>query len=101
MIRQDASGALGLIVNRPVRDVPLASLLRQFGLDDRGVTGSVRAHFGGPVERGEGFMLHTAENATQGTSLTAGDIALSAAPGVLKERSDLARGTAPHKALLA
>jgi len=101
MIRHDASGAMGLIVNRPVRDVPLASLLRQFGLDDRGVTGSVRAHFGGPVERGEGFMLHTAEYATQGTSLIAGDIALTPAPGVLSALSDLARGAGPRKSLFA
>jgi putative transcriptional regulator len=101
MVRHDATGAMGLIVNRPVRDVPLAPLLRQFGLDDRGVTGSVRAHFGGPVERGEGFMLHSAEYATQGTERIAGDIAITPAPGVLSALSDLARGAGPRKSLFA
>ena len=101
MVRHDASGAMGLIVNRPVRDVPLAPLLRQFGLDDRGVTGNVRAHFGGPVERGEGFMLHTAEYATQGTERVAGDIAMTPAPGVLSALSDIARGAGPRKSLFA
>jgi putative transcriptional regulator len=101
MVRHDVSGAMGLVVNRPVRDMPLAPLLRKFGLDDRGVTGSVRAHYGGPVEIGQGFMLHTAEYATQGTSQIAGDIAMTPTPGVLSALSDIARGAGPRKSLFA
>ena len=101
MVRHDASGAMGLVVNRPVRDMPLAPLLRQFGLDDRGATGSVRAHYGGPVEIGQGFMLHSAEYATQGTERVAGDIALTPTPGVLSALGDLARGAGPRKSLFA
>jgi len=101
MVRHDASGAMGLVVNRPVRDMPLAPLLRQLGLDDRGATGSVRAHYGGPVEIGQGFMLHSTEYATQGTERVAGDIALTPAPGVLSALGDLARGAGPRKSLFA
>lgn len=101
MVRDDANGAMGLVVNRPVRDVPVAGLLRQFGLDDRGVTGSVRAHYGGPVERGLGFMLHTGEYTTQGTQLIAGDIALTPTPGVLTALRDIAQGAGPRRALFA
>ncbi len=101
MVRDDASGAMGLVVNRPVRDVPVASLLRQFGLDDRGVTASVRAHYGGPVERGQGFMLHTGEYTTQGTERIAGDIALTPTPGVLTALRDIASGTGPRLSLFA
>jgi putative transcriptional regulator len=101
MVRHDASGAMGLVVNRPVRDVPLAALLRQFGLDDRGITASVRVHYGGPVELGLGFMLHTGEYATQGTSLIAGDIALTPTPGVLTALRDIAQGAGPRRALFA
>ena len=101
MVRHDATGAMGLVVNRPVRDMPLAPLLRKFGLDERGVTGSVRAHYGGPVEIGQGFMLHTAEYATQGTERVAGDIAMTPAPGVLTALSDIARGAGPRKSLFA
>jgi putative transcriptional regulator len=99
MVRHDASGALGLVVNRPVRDVPLAPLLRQFGLDDRGVNGSIRFHYGGPVEPASGFLLHTAEYATAGTERVAGDIAvtvLSPRPEVLGE---IARGGGPRRFL--
>jgi putative transcriptional regulator len=101
MVRHDASGAMGLVVNRPVRDMPLGPLLRKFGLDDRGVTGSVRAHYGGPVEIGQGFLLHTGEYATRGTSQIAGDIAMTPAPGVLTALSDIARGAGPRKSLFA
>jgi putative transcriptional regulator len=101
MVRHDATGAMGLVVNRPVRDMPLAPLLRKFGLDDRGVTGSVRAHYGGPVDIGQGFILHTAEYATQGTERVAGDIALTPQPGVLNALSDIARGAGPRKSLFA
>jgi putative transcriptional regulator len=101
MVRHDATGAMGLVVNRPVRDMPLAPLLRKFGLDERGVTGSVRAHYGGPVEIGQGFILHTAEYATQGTERVAGDIAMTPQPGVLSALSDIARGAGPRKSLFA
>ena len=101
MVRHDATGAMGLVVNRPVRDMPLAPLLRKFGLDERGVTGSVRAHYGGPVEIGQGFLLHTAEYATEGTERVAGDIAMTPTPGVLTALADIARGAGPRKSLFA
>jgi putative transcriptional regulator len=99
VLRHDASGAMGLIVNRPVRELPLASLLRQFGLDDRGVAGAVLAHYGGPVELRLGFFLHTAEYATQATERIAGDIAMTPQPGVPRVLADLAHGAGPRKSL--
>ena len=101
MVRHDATGAMGLVVNRPVRDMPLAPLLRRFGLDERGVTGSVRAHYGGPVDIGQGFILHTAEYAAPGTERVADDIAMTPQPGVLSALSDIARGAGPRKSLFA
>ena len=101
MVRHDGSGALGLVVNRPVRDVPLAPLLRQFGLDDRGVNGSIRLHYGGPVEPAVGFLLHTVEYATEGTERVTGDVAvtpLTARPVVLR---DIAHGAGPRRFLFA
>ena len=61
MVRHDATGALGLVVNRPLGDVRLKDLLERSGLDGRDVTGSIRVHDGGPVERGRAFVLHTAD----------------------------------------
>jgi putative transcriptional regulator len=98
IVRHDGSGAMGLVVNRPIGNAPLAPLLRQFGLDDHGVGGTIPVHYGGPVESTRGFVLHTAEYATQGTDRIAGDIALSTRPEVL---ADIARGAGPRRFLFA
>lgn len=98
MVQHDASGALGLIVNRPIGDMPLAPLLRQFGLDESGVNGTIRLHYGGPVEGTRGLMLHTAEYAIEGTERIAGDIALTSRPEVLR---DIAQGKGPRRFLFA
>lgn len=94
VVRHDAGGAFGLVVNRPGPEVRLAPLLREFGLDDRGVTGRIRVHGGGPVEPGRGLVLHTAEYATAGTEQLGGDVALTSHPAVL---ADIAHGTGPRR----
>ena len=94
VVRHDADGAFGLVVNRPGPEVRLAPLLKQFGLDDRGVGGRIRLHYGGPVEPGRGLVLHSAEYAVAGTERLAGDVALTSQPTVL---ADIARGTGPRR----
>jgi putative transcriptional regulator len=94
VVRHDAGGAFGLVINRPGPEVRLAPLLREFGLDDRGVTGRIRVHGGGPVEPGRGLVLHSAEYAIAGTERLAGDVALTSHPVVL---ADIARGTGPRR----
>ncbi len=41
VVRHDRNGALGIIINRPVEDRSLASLLEALGEKDTGVVGSV------------------------------------------------------------
>jgi hypothetical protein len=76
MVRHDGSGAMGVVVNRPGPEVPVAPLLRQLGLDDQGVTSDVRLNYGGPVEPDRGLMLHTVEYAIEGTERIRDDVAL-------------------------
>ena len=42
IVRHDATGAQGFIVNRPLREVPMTVLLEKIGIDDKQATGSVR-----------------------------------------------------------
>src|SRR5256886_16815041 len=49
MILHDSGGAMGLIVNRPVGEVPLARVLDTLGRDATGVNGNLRVHYGGPA----------------------------------------------------
>ena len=94
VVRHDADGAFGLVINRPGLELPLASLLRQLQLDPHGVTGRIRLHQGGPVEPRRGFVLHTGEYATSGTERVADDVALSTRPDVL---ADIAHGKGPRR----
>jgi putative transcriptional regulator len=98
MIRHDASGAMGLVVNRPMKDVPLAPLLEEFGVDSTGVSGDIWLHYGGPVERARGFTLHTADYTAESTVRVDEKIALTVGPEVLRA---IGTGMGPRRALVA
>jgi putative transcriptional regulator len=97
MVRHDATGALGLIVNRPFQEVPIADLLRRLGLEHEGVGGSMRMHYGGPVGPGSVFVLHTADWRGEGTQVIADGISLTGTPGILRA---IGSGAGPRRALL-
>lgn len=61
MIRHDASGAFGLIVNRPIGKVKLADLYRQFRLKPPPGAVEVSLFYGGPVRPLAGFVVHSIE----------------------------------------
>lgn len=100
MVRHDAGGAFGLIVNRPVEARTIESLLAATGRPSDGVTGSVRVFVGGPVEPGAGFILHSAEYRAPGgeTWDIDGRLAMSQNPDVLR---DIGQGKGPAKSLFA
>jgi putative transcriptional regulator len=89
---------MGLVVNRPLGDMPLERLLELFGGAGAGASGSVRVFSGGPVELGRGFVLHTVDWAGPGTRAIGGGFALTAHPAILDA---LRRGTGPRRSLLA
>ena len=97
MVKHDAGGALGLIVNRPFKEVPIADLMARLGLEHEGVRGSMRMHYGGPVEPGRILVLHTADYRAEGTEVVAGGFAVTAAPGILRA---VGTGAGPRRALL-
>jgi putative transcriptional regulator len=98
MLRHDGTGAMGLVVNRPLAEVPVARLLDQFGLDSRGMIGQIRVHYGGPVQRDRGFVLHTADFSGDGTEAVRDGIAFTSHPGVV---AAIGRGAGPRRALFA
>ena len=92
-------GAMGLIVNKPVPDLSFSGMLDQLNIP-RGENGrDIRVHFGGPVERGRGFLLHSPEYTDSPTTLQiAGGYGMTATLDVLVA---LAQGGGPVRALLA
>ncbi len=58
----DAKGAMGLIVNKAIPDLTLATLLDELLIDhDSDVFGDFPVLVGGPVETTRGFLLHSGE----------------------------------------
>lgn len=98
MCSHSRSGAVGLVVNKLIDDLPFADLLQQVGIESTERANAIRVHFGGPVEPGRGFVLHTQEYKTDGTTPVAGGMALTATTDILR---DMAQGRGPENCLLA
>lgn len=99
MCAHSAEGAMGLIVNKPTPDVRFADLLEQLSIETGPMSRDIRIHFGGPVETGRGFVLHSSDYASgAGTMQVAGEIAMTATLDVLE---DMATGQGPARSMLA
>lgn len=92
-------GAMGLIVNHPARDVDFNGLLDHLEIPRAPGGRDIRVHFGGPVERGRGFVLHSRDySGGAATMVIPGGLAMTATLDVLEA---IARGKGPERALLA
>lgn len=90
-------GAMGLVVNRQIESVTFPDLLKQLKIDAPRPGAEIRVMFGGPVETGRGFVLHSAEYKQDSTMLVGG-VGLTATLEILR---DIARGEGPQRSLLA
>lgn len=91
-------GAMGLIVNKPVDDITFPELLEQLGIEGD-PDQQIRVLFGGPVETGRGFVLHSTDyNATGSTLQVSDEIGLTATLEILEQ---IAKGEGPKRSLLA
>lgn len=95
-----AEGAMGLIVNKAMPDLSFAGLLDQLKIPHGPEGRDIRVHFGGPVERGRGFVLHSPDYRAGrgGTMDIGGRFGMTATQDIL---AALARGRGPSAALLA
>ncbi len=98
MVRHDQNGALGVVINRPLAERPMASLLELFGEKDSGAAGQVRIFLGGPVQRELGFVIHSPEYHRSGTLDVDGRVAMTSNREILR---DIAVNQGPKKSLIA
>jgi putative transcriptional regulator len=98
MIRDNKSGALGLIINRPVGERSIESLLKATGASGVGVEGKLRVFAGGPVEPQLGFVVHTADYRLPDTLAIDGRVAMTASPQILQ---DIGHHHGPKESLFA
>ncbi|MBM3573463.1 MAG: YqgE/AlgH family protein [Alphaproteobacteria bacterium] len=98
MCAHNAEGAMGLVVNRLVGSLTFPELLQQLGIEVSNRKRDLRIHFGGPVDSGRGFVLHSDDYTQDGTLMVEGGIALTATVDILKQ---IASGSGPRLSLLA
>lgn len=96
--KHDGDGALGIIVNNKVDDLPLGQVYKQLGIEVPTAAGDGAVLFGGPVETSRGLVLHSADYKRDETMLIEGGLALTASLEILK---DMASGSGPQQAWLA
>jgi putative transcriptional regulator len=90
-------GAMGLVINRAVDNVTFPDLLRQLNIMPGQPSPPDPILFGGPVETGRGFVLHSSDYVRDATLLVDHEVGLTATLDILK---DIAAGHGPRRSLL-
>lgn len=99
MCAHSDDGSMGLIINKPSADVKFPNLLEQLEIPHIRRTKEPNVHFGGPVEMGRGFVLHSPEYTPDDGMLSVDDdFSMSVTLDVVR---DMAEGTGPVRAILA
>jgi len=98
LCKHDEDGALGIIVNNKVDDLPLGQVYKQLGIEVSQAAAEQPVLFGGPVETARGLVLHSADYKREETLLIEGGMALTASLEILR---DMADGSGPKHAWLA
>jgi putative transcriptional regulator len=106
MCAHSENGAMGIIVNKRAPMLSFAELLERLDITRNeehiklpGAIESMPVQFGGPVEPGRGFVLHTADYYSSETTLPIDEgVALTATLDILRA---IAQGTGPRRVLLA
>jgi putative transcriptional regulator len=94
----EGEGAMGLVVNKLLASLTMDELFTHLNLDPATLGASRPVHFGGPVEPGRGFVLHTADYREEATLLVGDGIAVTATIEILRA---IGRGKGPNRSLLA
>lgn len=91
-------GAMGLIINKPTTDIRMSDLLEQLDMTASEEARDMPVHYGGPVETGRGFVLHSNDYRSNLQSLDVpGGFCMTATLDILEE---IARGAGPDRALM-
>ena len=94
----NSDGAMGLLVNRPIQSLSFTELLGQLEVDFSSEISPVSVMFGGPVEQGRGFVLHSPDYLQDASLVVDEDVVLTATVEILQAIAD---GMGPKKYLLA
>jgi len=99
MCAHSQTGAMGLIINKPVAGLGFHAMMQKLGVRITANTPDFPVLFGGPVETGRGFVLHSADfESNESTLPVSEDVSLTATLDILRT---MAEGRGPQKAIFA
>jgi putative transcriptional regulator len=99
MCAHSADGAMGIMINKPVAGLSFHDLMRKLELSVMPSTPNFPILYGGPVETGRGFVLHSGDyESSEATLPVSEDVSLTATLDILRA---MAEGRGPQHAIFA
>ena len=94
----EEEGAMGLVVNKLLASLTMDELFTHLKLQHGAQSLAQPVHFGGPVEPGRGFVLHTIDYREDATLLVGDEFGVTATLEILRA---IGRGEGPRRSILA
>ena len=98
IVEQGPDGTLGIVINKPIGEQPLASVFQALGQNDGDATGSVRVFSGGPVQQEVGFVVHSPDYRRPETVAITDRLSMTSSTAILR---DIGARRGPTKVLVA
>jgi len=98
VIKHNDRGAFGVVVNRPMRRLPLGVLQQLLGQDPVEGARDVTLHMGGPVDLDAITILHSSEYRSAATVAITDDLSVTGSAQVI---DDMAHGRGPRRVMLS
>ena len=99
MCAHSSKGAMGIVINKPIQGLSFPDVMKQLQIETSSHGEDFPILYGGPVETGRGFVLHSGDyEASESTLPVSADISLTATLDILKA---MAEGRGPRHALFA
>lgn len=92
------AGAMGIVINQKLPDIAFRDLLSQLRLPTPQVLAEPIVHFGGPVETGRGFVLHSTDFLQEDTVRINDHMCITGTVDILRAISE---GKGPSRSIFA
>jgi putative transcriptional regulator len=97
VVRHNEGGAMGIVINMPVKELPLATIVEMLGESGRNITGKVRIFAGGPVQPQIGFVIHSPDYRGPETITVNEHVLMTSTSQILR---DISNNKGPRKRLV-
>jgi len=92
------AGAMGIVLNQKFKEMNFFDLFKQLDLPETELKVEPNVHFGGPVEVGRGFVLHSTDFICDDTVKVDTNLGVTGTTDILKA---IATGEGPNKSIFA